>query len=368
MKKIALVATLVLYFAMVQNFAFADDAYSKRIYLDNMVKTINSNWLTPLDAKGKSSVISFIVDRNGNLSNVKMLRSSNDDQFDDSAISALCKTDSFGKLVQGQDTLYVKAFFSPVFTSVTASEQLPGVKPEDNGNINVANIIQGVDFGDYDVTLQNQINANWKPETKQNRSAVMTLNLSKDGSMNSINLVKSSKNGKFDMSVLEAILKSVPLAPLPASFNGDSKKIQLDFDYQPAGKKHTSSHQIVANTKNIVGYDEYTKQIDTIIADTLGDKRYYRQKDLMLEINIDKIGKIRYAKIVKPSGDKKFDLKMLSEIWDITFPPIPEEMGIDNITLNYEILTQREQTLHAFIFDYLLCLGTTGIKSFSIID
>lgn len=367
MKKIALVFTLVLYFTFVQNFAFADDAYNKRMYLDNMVKTINSNWLTPLDAKGKSSVISFMVDRNGVISGVKMLRSSYDDQFDDSAISALCKTDSFGPLVAGQDSIYVKAFFSPIFTSVTASEQAPGVN-DNNNTVNVANIIQDADFSEYDKVLQEQINANWNPKNLHKRGAVMTLELNKDGSMNAIQLVKSSRNGKFDLGVLESILKSVPLASLPSGYNEDSKKIQLNFNYQPGNSKNPSTHTIEANTKNIVGYDEYTKQVDTIIATTLGDRRYYRQKDLMLEINIDKIGKIRYAKIVKPSKDKKFDLKMLSMIWSITFPPIPEDMGIDNITLNYEILTQRERTLHAFFFDYLLCLGTTAIKSFSIID
>lgn len=393
MKKIALVITLILYFGFVQNFAFAEDTYAKKMYLDNMVKTINANWLTPLDAKGKSSVIAFMLDQNGNISNVKMLRSSDDDQFDDSTMSALCKTDTFGPLVDGEDMLYVKAFFSPVFTSVTASQQLPNVQPDNNSNItnvsnsanvpnpanvtntsnvtnapNITNAVQSSDFSDYDTTLQNQINANWKPKSAIKRNAVMTLELSKDGSMNSIALVKSSKNGKFDMSVLESILKSVPLASLPSGYNEDSKKIQLNFNYVPAKNIQTASHNIVANSKNIIGYDEYTKQIDEIIADAIGDRRYYRQKDLMLEINIDKIGKIRYVKIVNPSNDKKFDLKMLAMIWNVTFPPIPDNMGIDNITLNYEILTQREQTLHAFIFDYLLCLGTTGIKSFSIID
>lgn len=366
-KKIALVVTLVLYFAMLQNCAFADDTYSKKMYLDNMEKTLNYNWLTPLDSKGKSAVISFLVDRNGNISNVKMLRSSEDDQFDNSAMTVIFKTASFGPLVDNQDTLYVKAFFSQLFTSVTASNQLPGTIPENN--INIANTNTGVDFNEYDTTLENQINANWSPKTlKSKRKAVMTVELSNDGSLNTISLVKSSQNGQFDMSVLESILKSVPLAPLPAAYRADSKIVQLNFNYERSKDKKTVEHHITANTKNIVGYDNYTKKIDAIIADTLGDRRYYHQKDLMLEINVDKIGKIRYAKIVKPSKDKHFDLKMLSLIWDVTFPPIPDIMGVDNITLNYEILTQRERTLHAFIFDYLLCLGRTGIKSFSVID
>lgn len=370
MKKIAMVFALVLYFVSLQNCVFADDTYNKRMYMDNMVKTINANWLTPLDAKGKSNIVSFILDKNGNLSNVKMVRSSEDDQFDDSAMSALCKTNSFGPLVNGDDMLYVQVFFSPIFTTVTTSTQLPGVQPDNNVNVtNVANVIQSSDFSNYDMTLQNQINANWTPK-KQNtsRNAVMTLELSKDGSMNSIKLVKSSKNGNFDLSVLESILKSVPLAALPAGYNEDSKKIQLNYTYEPSKGSKVGQQTIIANTKNIVGYDEYTKQIDAIIADTLGDRRYYRQKDLMLEINIDKIGKIRYVKIVKPSKDKKFDFKVLATIWNVTFPPIPDTMGIDNITLNYEILTQRDRTFQAFIFDYLLCLGTTGLKSFSIID
>lgn len=366
-KKVALIFTLVLYFVSLQNFAFADDAYNKRMYLDKMEKTLDYNWLTPLKSKGKSAVISFILDRNGDISNVKMLRSSEDDQYDDSAMTAIYKTASFGPLVEGEDTLYVKAFFSPLFTSVTASERLPGVVPDNT--INIANTNTGANFSEYDTNLGNQINANWNPKTlKDKRSAVMTVELSKDGSLNTINLVKSSKNGQFDLGVLESILKSVPLAPLPAGYNADSKIVQLNFNYEFLKEKKMINHNIVVSAKNIIGYDEYTKKIDTIIANTLGDRRYYHQKDLMLEINIDKIGKIRYAKIIKPSKDKGFDLKMLSLIWNITFPPIPDVMGVDNITLNYEILTQRERTLHAFIFDYLLCLGRTGIKSFSIID
>lgn len=369
-KKVVLLFTLVLYFAFVQSTVMAQDQYNRSVYLNNLQKKIESNWLTPRKSIGKSAIISFIVNRDGSISNVEVLRSSRDLQFDESVMNAICKSAPFGPLANDENTFSVQFYFSPTYTSMTTAADKRQLFDSSNATFNVANkstnTSADIDFTNYTDSLQKKINSNWATkDLKTSIEAMADIKINKDGSLDNVELLKSSSKRKVDNEVLDAISKSVPIDALPDGFNYDSQNVQLTFNYNYSANDNTSEHHVIASINVVNGYDKYTKQVNDIINNILKGKSYYLHKDLLLEISIDKTGRVKYARIQKPSQDSNFDRKILATIQKLAFPPIPEEMNLDNVTLSYEFVTQRDISFPVVI-DFILNLGSKQLKSFCI--
>lgn len=364
-KKIFLLLALVLNIAFAKDAVFADELYAKNFYIDSIETKINLNWIIPADAEGKSTVVSFTVNPNKTVSNIKILRSSGSDKYDQSAISAIYKSIPFEHSVNYNKPINIEFFFSPVFTSATDVMNSNQTKI-----VNVANRNAYIDFSEYTNDLQEKINTNWNPSTSEaKKAAIANIQIGKDGALENYYILKSSKNKDFDRDVLDAISKSVPLAPFPAGINAPKTDVQVAFTCNKVKMEDDSvfyNHFVNANVMNIKGYDHYTKQVERIIESSLEGRRYFFQKDLLVEFSINKTGKLKYVKIKNSSGDKNFDRKILAILQKTSFPPVPETIPFDTVTLNYEILTQRGTSFSSFVFDYLIFGGTTKLKSFAI--
>lgn len=363
-KKIVLLLMLVANTLLVQNQVLAKEQYTNDFYVDTIKKKIEKNWVIPHDATGKSAVVSFKVNPDGSVADVSILRSANNERFDKSAVEAVYKAIPIESSDDINEPINIQYFFSPVFVSATE------VHDKSQSNIvNVSNRTAYINFTDYTDGLQNKLNANWKPKTlAKEKSAIASVQISKDGSLDNYYILKSSRSKKFDRDILDTIATSVPYDSFPAGINAPNTDIQLTFKYScdKINEIKVYNHYVDADVKNIKGYDRYSKQAEKIVADCISNKRYFRQKDLIAEIKINKTGKLKYVKIVKSSNDSNFDRKILQTLQKTSFPPVPETIPFDDVTLNYEILTQRGHTFHDFIFDYLMYYGTTGLKSFSL--
>ena len=365
-KKTILLSILILCFIFIQNTTFAQEQYAQNFYINSIQKKIERNWMLPLEATGKSAVLSFTVNTDGSVSNVNILRSSGDYKFDKSVVASVYKPVLFESPIKIDEPINIQFFFSPIFTSATI------INNQNQSNIvNIANKSPYINFSDYTDNLQNKINSNWNPKTlAKEKSAMASIKISKDGSLNDFYIIKSSRNKKFDRDIMDSIAKSVPMDAFPDEINAPSTDVQLTFNYNRSKLDDNTTvvynHYISANVMNIKGYDKYTKQAEKILADNFKDKRCFFYKDLVVELDINKVGKLKYVKIVKPSKDKNFDRKMLAILQKTSFPPIPETIPFNDVILNYEIITQRGRSFHDFIFDYLLYSGTTGLKSFSL--
>lgn len=368
MKKIVLLLALAISFGFVQNTGFAQDKYGKTFYLENMQKNIESCWILPNDAKGKSAVVKFTLNKDGHVTGVELLRSSNDSKFDDSVIAAVCKNLTYGNLADDKVPNTFQVFFSPAFTDIAVLNPVEqGLGTKDTHIQNVANRKSYVDFSSYTNDLESRIDANWVPKTsKKVRDAIVSVDIDKDGSLKNIEIIKSSRRKKFDSDIVDAISKAVPMETLPAGFKSDSATIQLVFNYSKQDNVNIPTHYVSANVNNIKGYDEYTKLVQKVIANRVDDKRYFFYKDLVLEIVINKDGKLNYVKVQRPSKDKNFDRKIIADLQMASFPPIPKETGLDSIKLNYELVTQRKRMLKDFICDYLAYGFRTRLKSFAL--
>lgn len=351
-KKIILLLVLILNLVFVQNTVLAQGKYVKKLYVDSLQDKVETNWIKPEKINGKSAVVSFDLDKNGNISNVELLRSSKDKIFDKSAVDAIYKSLSFGPLPDDKDSLSVQYFFSPIFTSPTlVNKQNPLSRNQNGYFINIANRTSYVDMESYANNLQEKINSNWNPKSRKSKTTIVSLEIGKSGSIDNLTLSKSSQDKSFDRNVFDTILNSVPFEALPAGLESDSKKIQLVFNYNSSNKLGEPEHYITANSNNIKGYDKYIKQVECIISSSFEGKKYASNQDLLLEMNIDKTGKLVYVQLQKPSQNKNFDREILSIVQKTSFPPIPDEMNLNNFIQKYEVFTQKGHLIPHFISD-----------------
>lgn len=367
-KKIILPILLGFCFLVFQNSTIAQEQYIKTFYMNAIQKTIEQNWILPLNNVGKSAVVYFTVLDDGNVANVEILRSSEDTDFDASIVSSIYKSAPFHYSSNLDETINVTFFFSPIFTDISEITD----KTTQSNIVNIANVSPYIHFSDYTDELQNKINDNWHPKTcSKKRTAIASVNISNDGSLNNFHIVKSSENKKFDKNILDAIAKSVPMDAFPAGINAPDTDIQLVFNYNPSKSKDENiydDHYVLANVMNIRGYDKYTKQAERILADNFKNKRCFFYKDLIVEMAINKVGKLKYVKVKKSSGDKNFDSKMLAILQKTSFPPIPETIPFNDVILNYEIVTQRGTSLSELLSDYLIHGGKKSLKSFNLAE
>lgn len=372
-RRIVLLLVVFLNFVFIQNTVSAQGKYSEEDYRENLQRKVELNWIVPPKSEDKSAIISFTINKDGTISNVEILRNSGSKEFDENALDAIYKANPFSPLADNENAINVKFFFSPVFTSLTTNfasiDSL--INPESN-IIKVTNENPNIDLTAYAVNLQDKINSNWNPsKQKKQRNAIISISVDKDGTIENMKIQKSSDKKKFDNEILDSIMNSVPLDPLPDDLKAESKNIQLNFVYEKTKDKNASKKTIVANIKDQDGYDEYVEQVEKIISERLKDKKYFYKKDILLEMNIGKNGKLKYVKIQGQSNKdnfikKEFNRKTLLTLQKTSFPSIPDEMGVENITLDYRILTQRKRLFRNFICDYVWNFFRTGLESFCV--
>ncbi|MDD3437065.1 MAG: TonB family protein [Candidatus Gastranaerophilales bacterium] len=364
MKKVVLLFVFVINFMFVQNNVFAQEQFPQDFYLDRIQKKVGLNWLEPLNSSGKSAILSFSVNQNGTVSNMQVFRSSGDVHFDESVVAAVYKAAPFEQF-PNQKKVNIQFFFSPILLSIT-----PVSDKEQSNIVNVADKNVYIDFSEYTDNLQNKINANWKPKkSKKDLTAIANITISQDGSLDKFSILKSSRSRKFDRSVLDAISNSVPMDTFPAWVKAPCTDVQLTFNrkYNKNDKNAVYDHYVDANVMNVVGYDKYIGEVERILADYFKGKRYFFHKDVIAEVKINREGKLRYAKLTKPSKDKNFNRKVLAILQTTSFPPIPQSIPFDSVTLNYEILTQKGNSLRDFVCDYMIFGFTTELKSFGVL-
>lgn len=375
MKKAGLLFT-ILGVILLQNPIFAQDKNIDDFYLNRLQDRIEQNWIVPRKCDYKYTNILFTIDNEGNLVSADVIKSSKDDNFDNKALLTINKAIPYEKFAvsNGKNSRTYKAYFNGDTIVVNNVNDVPIQKEIDD-----------IVFANYIDTVQNKINSNWQPTSfRSKRNAIVVLGIEKDGTIRDIEVQKSGQKKKFDQEIGDAINKSVPFEVLPAELNADYKNIQLEFVYDNAKRKYTlgkKRYKYVAGSKHYIlphfpvqaGYEEYSAKVEEIIAKRLAkmhQTKYFCKKDIMVKINIDKNGKVKYVRITSPTAKdnfirKEFDRKVTAALNSVTFPSFPDTLNKDEITLNYRILTQRNRYFTDFIC-YVGNLFRTGLTSFCV--
>lgn len=365
MKKIILLFTLILVSVFYQNMALADTNLNQEMYLSYVKHKIDSHWFEPVNSTGKGAVLTFDINQDGTFSNVTFLRSSNDEAFDKSALEAIYKASQTCP-VSNNLNMSVQIYMNTQYMNIGKYDKNQLPIDGNSGIINVANRDTNGDFTDYTSNMQSQLESQWKPKYKKEREAIVSVKIDKDGALNDIKFLKTSRKAKFNKEVVDVISNSVPFSPLPDKFSENSKNVILTFEYNYDRKSHNSVHFVSAEINNAKGYDEYTDQIESVISNAFEGKRYFWYRDAELQISIDKTGKLEYVKLKKSSSNKSFDRFIMANVQKLSFPPIPNEMNTNNFTTNYHIVTQRGMKVKDLLIDYFVYFGTKRLNSFCI--
>lgn len=108
------------------------------------------------------------------------------------------------------------------------------------GGLGISGSSGGGDFGSryswYVEAVRNRISSNWLQSTvdatvRAAPRAVVTFQISRDGSVSSIQITQSSGNASVDTSARRAILGSSPLPPLPPDYRGSNVNVEFWFDF-----------------------------------------------------------------------------------------------------------------------------------------
>lgn len=186
-------------------------------YLSNLVVNIDKN--LPHDENpptGKMKIRVKIL-KNGTLSDIKIVESSYNKEYENKIIKVLEAT---------QGELLMESGFKPVEISLlfaTYEKKKP------------SNVVEP-DFGPYMRELQRRIRANWNPPVDYRTKRVTVLfKVEKSGRLASCSVFQSSGNKAADKAAVDAISNTAPFRPLPQEFSGKSIDIQFTFDYNVFG-------------------------------------------------------------------------------------------------------------------------------------
>ena len=90
------------------------------------------------------------------------------------------------------------------------------------------------EYPDYLLDIRNRIERNWKPPTLRTELKTRVFfRVEKDGSIKRTFIEIKTGNMIFDMSAMNAVIKSGPFPPLPGDFTRQDIGIHMDFIFQP---------------------------------------------------------------------------------------------------------------------------------------
>lgn len=173
-------------------------------------------------------------------------------------------------------------------------------------------------------TLIKNIRLNWFPyESNGHKKTTVIFKVNKNGELqdSSLKIYKSSDDEKFDKSALDAVSNAAPFKPFEVKYNENYIDILLRFDYYSDNPK---AGDVLGN---------YCKVIETIIKRQAWGKSLGRY--LVLQLTIDKDGKLLDVEVLNSSGSKEFDNWYIRKIEECEFPPVPDSISKGKIIINY---------------------------------
>jgi len=337
-KKLFLLLMLIFNIVITQNSVSADEQYKNDYVVNSIKNKVETNWIRPTQAPSISAVISFDVNTDGSVSPVSVVRSSDDQVFDESVVKAVYKSVPFEYSSVINKPVSMEIFFSPSFTVANEITN----KTLDNNIVNVSNTNNVIDFSEYLISLQNKINKNWTPAAfSKERNNIALIKIDKDGALSNPSILEPSHDINFDQSTLDAIAKSVPMDAFPANIAAPTTNVQLCFHYKKSkeNRKKVETHYVTASVLNVEGYDKYTNLVEKVLKNNLQNQNTIFEKRLVFEAEINSIGKLKYVKILEPSTSKSFNIAVREILENSSFPQFPEAINSDSIKLKYELIT-----------------------------
>lgn len=337
-KKI-IISVLILIFS--QNIMMAADKNLDAAYLIIMQQAIQSNWVRPLSEMRKSVIVQFTINNSGQVCNVSVVKSSNNDEFDKSAILAVYKSVPFKEFsadIYDTETATFQIFLSNYFVSLS--------KIDNNQSVLNSSLPPDANYVAYMRNLEQRVQSNWEQsDYPKDEAAITAFTINKNGAIAHLHVLRSSGSDKFDNLALDAVRKSNPVDSFPDYVKDDSIQVQFAFFYNPLRDsnaiQYTTSLGLLDKESNLVKtYETYKKQITKVLNDSLTTKACYKITEVVVAITIDKNGQIIALNIEKPSIDKNFDKNVADSLSQASFPAIPISFNMDKFSFKCSVKTK----------------------------
>lgn len=187
------------------------DAHAISYYIETLDKRVKAVWAPP---KGlyRTTVISLEVGRNGEMSNLHVVKTSGSAPFDDAALSAVKSTTPFPPLPQPRQKPKITAQLT--FTNSALVEQR---------RERIA----------YLTKVQDAVLKRWRPPGGSEKQASTGFRIEKSGAMAKLHIDSTSGDIAFNKATMDAIRYAAPFPPLPSAFAKANIDVTLTF-----GKSH----------------------------------------------------------------------------------------------------------------------------------
>lgn len=181
--------------------------------------------------------------------------------------------------------------------------------------------------------IKNKVEMNWVRSTQEpNISAIISFNVSSDGSVSPVSIVRSSENQDFDASVVKAVYKSAPFEYSSVI----NKPISVEIFFSPPflvaneikNKPLFNGIVNVSNKSNTIDFSQYLENLQAKINKNWTPNAFAKERDNIALIKIDKDGALSNISILEPSHDRNFDASTL----DAIAKSVPMDAFPSNIT------------------------------------
>lgn len=302
---------------------------------------VRKNW-TPANCDKSCEVILLMkIDNSGKLISNEVFRSSGNEIFDKSVIEAIKKSAPFRFMPE-------KFKFNnlPVLFTFSSDESKNGFEQEKVNDVN---------FKPYLKNMQKSIKKCWKTPKNllQSRKTILYFTLNKEGRLTFCKILISSGDKSFDKSTIEALNAAAPFGTFPKAYKGETIDVIFTFDYNIFGdiqeneplKSMINCSITDRSPSNLTLYSFKNREQKKIfkgylqhVSGSLGTIKTPRTKDSLLKISfsIDKTGTVQNAKITASNGNDEFNQPVLAQIKNMKFNSIPENLGISNISVEYQ--------------------------------
>ena len=219
-------------------------------YMGNLQSKVKNNWHPPIIEKGKKVVCRFKVERDGNISNIRIARSEGE-EHDNAAIEAIKKAAPFEPLPNEFAGRYLDIDFTfdynvlnvPKKTSSMPEKvykpDLPKKRDYSSEALSSYNKSSNISpKASYVIQARQKILKNWKPKeyfsykkTKKANNILCKLTINKKGELVDYKIIESANYKKAEKRVIKAIEKSAPFESFPDEMNKDSVTFKIHFIY-----------------------------------------------------------------------------------------------------------------------------------------
>lgn len=247
MKKI-IINILILTLLLVQNTVFAQEQINDDFYTNNLQEKVKKNWILPKNLYGQSTILSVVLNKNGEIVDTTILTSSGDSTFDKSALNAIKKSAPF-ESNSDSDNKTVQFFFNPNYVKANLVNQNKETLCDNNVptpqelSVNTPNnytykceiemaykkpspspapqkvytASAAADYSTYKSQINKIISYSIPKKTYiKEKYLVLKITLAKNGRLKNIDKQASSGDKNFDNSVINAIKKD-SFPPIPDS-------------------------------------------------------------------------------------------------------------------------------------------------------